>query len=84
MGGCIDACVRAEARACWAGQPPISAAPAACVQVDWRMLGVHFGRSYEAVSYKYSYVKNTGRTGEPGASPALPPWDLACPPACWP
>lgn len=31
-------------------------------KVDWRILGVHFGRSYEAVSYKYSYVKNTGRT----------------------
>lgn len=30
------------------------------------MLGQHFGRSYESVSYKYSYVKNTGRTGAEG------------------
>ncbi|KDD71410.1 hypothetical protein H632_c5090p0, partial [Helicosporidium sp. ATCC 50920] len=31
-------------------------------KVDWRQLGAHFGRSYESVSYKFSYVKNTGRT----------------------
>ncbi|KAL6782100.1 hypothetical protein ACKKBF_B10655 [Auxenochlorella protothecoides x Auxenochlorella symbiontica] len=30
-------------------------------KVDWRILGQRFGRSYESVSYKYSYVKNTGR-----------------------
>lgn len=33
-------------------------------KVEWRALGHHFGRSYESVSYKYSYVKNTGRMGE--------------------
>jgi hypothetical protein len=27
------------------------------------VFGQHFGRSYESVSYKYSYIKNTGRTG---------------------
>lgn len=37
-------------------------------KVDWRVLGQHFGRSYESVSYKYSYVKNTGRTGIEGKS----------------
>lgn len=36
----------------------------ALLQVDWRAFGQHFGRSYESVSYKYSYIKNTGRTGE--------------------
>ena len=35
-------------------------------KVDWRVLGQHFGRSYESVSYKFSYVKNTGRTGLEG------------------
>ena len=27
--------------------------------VDWRVLGQHFGRSYENVAYKYAYVKNS-------------------------
>lgn len=30
-------------------------------KVDWRILGHYFGRSYESVSYKYSYVRNTGQ-----------------------
>ena len=47
--------------------PPLRAAPA---QVDWRAFGQHFGRSYESVSYKYSYVKNTGRTGHEAGTKA--------------
>lgn len=46
----------------------LGAAPPA--QVDWRAFGQHFGRSYESVSYKYSYIKNTGRTGERVRPPA--------------
>lgn len=42
------------------------APPPRSAQVDWRAFGQHFGRSYESVSYKYSYIKNTGRTGEGG------------------
>jgi hypothetical protein len=41
-------------------------------QVDWRAFGQHFGRSYESVSYKYSYIKNTGRTG--GQARSAVPW----------
>lgn len=37
---------------------PTVAAP---VQIDWRVLGQHFNRSYETVSYKVSYMKNTQR-----------------------
>jgi hypothetical protein len=28
-------------------------------KIDWRRMGIHFERSYESVSYKYSYIKNT-------------------------
>lgn len=31
-------------------------------KVDWRKFGEYFGRSYESVAYKYSYVKNTAVT----------------------
>ncbi|GAB4813305.1 hypothetical protein N2152v2_000351 [Parachlorella kessleri] len=30
-------------------------------KIDWRVLGQHFNRSYETVSYKVSYMKNTQR-----------------------
>lgn len=31
-------------------------------KIDWRKFGEYFGRSYESVAYKYSYVKNTAVT----------------------
>ena len=36
---------------------------------DWKVLGKHFGRSHESVSYKYSYIKNREKCSDRYSKP---------------